>query len=325
MTKVVLHIGAHKTGTTSFQSLLDHNRQELLVQDKVLFPSSCKYHFSQHRLAFALKGMRDPSLQDVPDAERELSELAEECRRATREQDVRRIIISSEEFFTVSDDRITLLVESLLKLGSGLEVCAVVRRQDNQLLSMYNQRVKTLGNGYHKPIGFYLKNLSEFDDELFYGKHLRRWKDVLRDRGMLTVFFYEDHEDTAAALCKHMLGRAISVPRKAFLNESVSAKYLECMRHLKILVKNEDLLKRLAERARKKFPKQPNESLISYEERQRILEFFEEDNRLLEEVLSRKVPYGVKSLTEKDKLTQKTQLNLRDALMLWVEAERRQA
>lgn len=52
--KVFLHIGTHKTGTTSIQNFLVHNA-EALRQERVLIPSSGRYLDGHHYIAWELR------------------------------------------------------------------------------------------------------------------------------------------------------------------------------------------------------------------------------------------------------------------------------
>jgi hypothetical protein len=55
--RLVIHVGPHKTGTTSVQSTLHANRQALLRQG-VLYPSSlprCQFETSHADVAFLIR------------------------------------------------------------------------------------------------------------------------------------------------------------------------------------------------------------------------------------------------------------------------------
>lgn len=60
MHKLVLHIGTHKTGTTSIQRFLSANRK-MLRKNQIFYPGSdvgghFKQHYAHHRIAHALSG-----------------------------------------------------------------------------------------------------------------------------------------------------------------------------------------------------------------------------------------------------------------------------
>ena len=95
MARLVVQIGAHKTGTTALQSSFAA-QDRLLRKQGVLYPRSNWFHYSQHRLAFALKGWADPAKGGIPDFDTEIAALEREISRAG----LPAVFISSEELLS---------------------------------------------------------------------------------------------------------------------------------------------------------------------------------------------------------------------------------
>ncbi|MFQ6551006.1 hypothetical protein AAD018_001505 [Aestuariibius insulae] len=132
--RTVLHIGPHKTGTTSFQHRLHANRDGL-AKAGILYPVSGSFIFGQHRLPFALLDRTDPHRGDVPDLSAEAAALKDEIERTKPDL----LILSSEEFSVLRSDHIARLAETL-DLETP-EIVAVVRHPVELLFSAYIHRI----------------------------------------------------------------------------------------------------------------------------------------------------------------------------------------
>lgn len=319
MSKLYLHIGAHKTGTTSLQYILDKNKDAIFKEDNAFYPESCRFHYAHHRLAFAMKGMKDPAQGDVPNLDLEIKKLLNEVESIRKGgHDVKNIIVSSEEFFSAPEDKIQHLMAAVNDFFDEVEICAVIRRQDNQFISIYNQKVKSIGNRFFRPVGFFVNKPGALDDELFYGKHLNKWKINLKANGAMSIFLYEDYPDTAKELLAHFFGKGKEGLGSVKINKSVPVKYLEFVRHLKSKKINPEYMSDILVKAESFFSAECNESILAYEERVSILEYFEEDNALLAKLMSNSVPYGVSSLSERDKALVKKRLTVDDVISFFI-------
>lgn len=182
--KLFLHIGTHKTATTSIQFWFDRNRDEVL-RHGLLYPRSGIMQYAQHRLAFALKRRRDKHRGDVPDLNAEIAEL----REAVDRSGARAVLVSSEEFFSSPRKRIVALRERLDFCAP--QVLAVVRRQDDFLLSSYDQKAKTPGNGFTRPLSDFVSAPRQIGTGISYWTHLRDWIDVFGPEAV-SLRRYED-------------------------------------------------------------------------------------------------------------------------------------
>lgn len=225
MTTLTLHIGAHKTGTTAVQHYCDTHRAALEAQG-VLYPQTNWYHHAQHRLAFPFKNMTDPARGDRPDFETELAEL----NGAIAATACDRVLVSSEEFFSWPAHAIAALRDGLRV--DRVRILAVLRRPDDFLLSMYNQKAKTPGNSYAFPIARFVGEPETIDPDIDYRACVRRWIDGFGLEAV-SLHCYEDGSPLDAVL--GALGLAPAAPGTVLeqINRSVPGAVIEVMRRAK--------------------------------------------------------------------------------------------
>lgn len=266
MAKLILHIGAHKTGTTSLQRSFSNSRTNL-GEFNVLYPELSWFHFAQHRLAFALRGLRDPVKGDVPDIAEELDALNSCIASAT---DDARILISSEEFFAATDSEVQTLKEGII--CDDIQIFAVVRRPDNLLLSIYNQSMKTPQNDFKRPLKGFLQDPSQLNRDMEQVECVKTWSNVFGHEQVL-LRRYEDID--LLRECLDILGASdCTIDDDRRVNNSVSAAVLEVMRISKIAKMDPKTRQDLVVFAQDVFRERPKLGLSSSERRQ-ILEHYE--------------------------------------------------
>lgn len=137
MKKIFLHIGLHKTGSTTIQAFLQENKHAFL-EHGYFFPktgSLVNSFGSHHNLAWLLMNSTkaDPALGTW-------EELQVEIEKANSHDDFDCIIVSSEEFEFLNQNDINNLK---LKLESyEVKIIAYVRRQDQLLESHYGHHIR---------------------------------------------------------------------------------------------------------------------------------------------------------------------------------------
>ncbi|MBL4769010.1 MAG: hypothetical protein JKY94_15085, partial [Rhodobacteraceae bacterium] len=221
MNELIIHIGAHKTGTTALQKCFQEQAQTLHGLG-VFYPATNWYHHSQHRLAFAMKKMRDPAAQNFPDLECEVDELNEAIAKDTSPK----TFISSEEFFSCSAERVMFFAD-LLDVES-VRIIATLRRPDNMLLSMYNQKAKQPGNKFNRLINPFLEAPRTLDPDLSFLNNINNWTAAFGGEH-LTLLEYETGGPVPQML--NVLGlQDDSLGESARLNESVPGVVIEIMR-----------------------------------------------------------------------------------------------
>ena len=177
MKTVFIHIGMHKTGTTSLQLFMSRASKELAKQH-ILYPRSGrsesfrKINDGHHNLAFFLRKKRDVIL------DKEWVELAIEIENWNGD----RAVISSEEFHPLKEVGIAQIKKYLT--DCDLHAIVYVRNPLSYARSAYKQRMKmgTYAGGF----GTFIRDHVEHLD---YGALLRRWEEGLgAGRVLLRIF-----------------------------------------------------------------------------------------------------------------------------------------
>jgi hypothetical protein len=271
--KLFIHIGAHKTGTTSIQMAMEDSGQALAAAG-FIYPRCCWYHHAQHRLAFALKTMRDPAAGDTPEFASELADL----QRALAEAKAGRALISSEEFFALKDDAVARLAGGLKQYE--VAIIAFVRRPDELFLSSYNQNAKQPGNRFFKPLHQHLANPAAVTADIDYLEHIGTWAAHFgKDNIHLAVYEEGDVTDTICAILAIDASR-LNRPAVA-ANASVSGKTLELMRQLKSLGASAEIQKAVLPQAAALFPPGAGGARMPAEFRLEILKRYAAQNQAL--------------------------------------------
>lgn len=135
MKKIFLHVGCHKTGTSSIQKGLCLNEDKLLKRG-VLYPKSGRINFTHdarfghHHLAWSILK------KNGYDDERIWEDLRSEIDASSAEF----VIISSEEFERFTTDQIKRVKKHLH--GYEVEILIYFRNQLKYMYSTFSQRVK---------------------------------------------------------------------------------------------------------------------------------------------------------------------------------------
>lgn len=268
-----IHIGAHKTGTTTIQHTLAHSA-EALAERRLVYPRVCWFHYAQHRLAFAMKKIREPGLRDFPDFETELRDLIDACLSTDAD-----VLISSEEFFSAPAEGVSRLADVLRDRGIETRIVGFIRRQDALFSSIYNQNVKHPGNRFTKPAQQFVERPRALSRDLDLWACLRNWAEAFgKDR--VTVCLYEAG-DSLVSLCNAIGRPDMALPNDRRINSSVSPSALELVRLAKVAGAEASVQRRVLTEAQKVFPAVENGRLLSREQARRVLAEFEEDNRAL--------------------------------------------
>lgn len=266
--RIYIHIGAHKTATTALQKFCWEQRK-VLAENDIFYPDSNIYHFGHHRLAFALKKLRDPKKGDIPDFKEEIRAL----RCAIDESCQSNILISSEAFFVSNRNSLKMLRDELFDLE--VNIIAVVRRQDNYLLSLYNQNARMVGNNFTQPLRAYIENPRSIAKEISFLQWLRLWRQVFGVHAV-RLLRYEDCNPLSAVL--DIVGLPEGVKKSlAIENSSVPAAVIETMRLSKkvgLSVSKQRTLRSFAIRIFSGWPKRRLTDL----QRKHILDEFRKEN-----------------------------------------------
>ena len=153
MAEIILHVGFHKTGSTTIQRNL-HAHRETLAEQGFYYPSLAANKSVFTSLSTPLRTMFGPAPENytpnvrmgnnAPARIRELiasygEQFAEEAERA----DGRPILISAEEVSTLKAEHLTAMRAFLERYADRIRVIAYVRRPYDFLCSIKAQHIKT--------------------------------------------------------------------------------------------------------------------------------------------------------------------------------------
>ncbi len=244
--EIVLHLGAGKTGTSSLQYRLAASR-DVLAAHGVLYPLTPGG--ARHtRLGMFAKSDEDLVRTGAwrrmgrPDPRRFRRRFRRRLLQEITESGARQVLFSDEALLGLPEEAIRRLRRLTRAIGGDVRAVVYLRRQDERLVSQYQQEVKTGGittladwaaSGY----GAHLHD---------YHQRLTTWRDVLGPSAIVVRRFelsafvngslYDDFIDAA--------GITLSAARLAPVetrNESLDAESLEFLRLLNLYrVHNED-------------------------------------------------------------------------------------
>lgn len=133
--RAVLHIGTHKTGTTSFQAMLADDEDGRFAAVGLCYPMAGRVEWGHHGLANELlqPGAADPAGDPLGQLTAEL-----------RESDKPAVILSSENFSVLfgRPERLEALRQALAAAAVDVEVIAVLRNPADYLESLYVELLK---------------------------------------------------------------------------------------------------------------------------------------------------------------------------------------
>jgi SAM-dependent methyltransferase len=233
--KAIIHIGAHKTGTTTIQVALNRNATflgDVGVVYPVALTSPESGMYGQHSLSFALRGIAEhigTAGVNVKTCMLGVHPL-DHVRQLDRNSD---LILSSEDFYDLNEQQIERLKELLD--GFAVKILFYVRRQDEAAQALYQTSV--INYGLSKSFDQYLSaNVSRFD----YFLTATIWAKIF-GRDSITVRRYgrsflkngdalADFVEAAEKLLGKELNKKAWIPVAAELNQGLPEHMVVLMR-----------------------------------------------------------------------------------------------
>jgi hypothetical protein len=232
MKKVIIHIGANKTGTTSIQSYCSKYSDSLIKNHGVLYPNTGRIWNAHFKLAWSLgagKGEVDPSPDIWTDLRNEVE--AAKCDK---------IVLSSENFILIENSNQLSQIKDTFH-DYEFEIVLFVRRQDYWIESLFLQRIK---------MGLLEKDFNQFvsspGQALDYKKILTPWIDVFGKESIIVVNFETEVKEKGAVTC---FFQAIKVPLENIKeirdNDSIDRFIAEFLRSKRAGFKRKDRVKKI--------------------------------------------------------------------------------
>lgn len=308
-----VHIGPHKTGTTSLQHFLFSEREGLLSEG-ILFPcEDLGPWMTQHRLAFALRGVPDRKAGDTPEAEDELRSIL----RQTQTSNAETIVLSAESLSFLRPEAIRKLRDAFSDCDTRVVLYA--RPQDQLLVSAFSQRVKSPLKPFAAPIDSLIDEKTALNYSDIYTK-AAAWAEVF-GRSNILVRVYTEIKDAREDFLYLVGGEALmrrfdgSLPSNT--NTSPSLEALEYMRAFKRTEKDPKIRARAMMALTQHFSENGRKpiQLLSSEDRWRILERCRRSNeRLFREFLDRENAFAPEILLANIAKAERVQIDTSEAV-----------
>nr|WP_319514334.1 hypothetical protein [uncultured Cohaesibacter sp.] len=228
--RLVLHIGFNKTGSSYLQKCLHQNAPQLLSKG-ILYPCEQQVKYlqnSQHvPVAAALTGL--PVYWLLKKYSGDFDGVMQPLMKHIEESNAQTVVLSSEAFGAI--DVTQKEAQKIYDYFSNfdVDVIAYVRRQDDYILSFYQQEIKT---GSVKP--FNLDNSIDLKQN-YFSKRVQIWRDVFGS-DKVTVRPYDRKfwhgEDLFFDFVNQIGADIVGLERAPSENEGLDFRMVALMRHL---------------------------------------------------------------------------------------------
>lgn len=229
--KIVVHIGWHKTGTTSIQQLLLRNKNVLAEEFGVLYPEAGLLEGAHHLIPWAYIGKREspwgamPVLADGP------RKFIDDAMAESESRSCQSIILSSEEFCTLSRQQIEMFGECMQAVFTDISIVAYIRRQDRIVESSYNMEVKWWGTRSGMSFSEYVVGKEAYPN---FWETLKNWADVFGARSLIVRHFEKKQFANEDVRQDFLSSIRLELPVSTFptenANDSLGPKTLEFVR-----------------------------------------------------------------------------------------------
>lgn len=248
--KLILHIGAHKTGTTSIQGHLAKHKETLNKAGVDLFHQDPEGKLIK-------RGHINSWLAGTDNFEAEGSSIKPGLANALAATQHATVIASAENFSWASNaSHLEKLRAELANIFSEITIVVYLRRQDRQAISHHQQGSKRNSFPSAKFFGREPKALPgyqpHFDNYLDYAKNIGQWADVFGDQNMVIRVMEKDQLLDGDVVADFVQTLKLPIPTTAErLNESMSGYQFKVNMLLSKIVKRPALYKHLTRRLAK--------------------------------------------------------------------------
>jgi hypothetical protein len=248
--KIYVHIGWHKTGSSSIQEFLLTNKHDLIEREKIYYPSEGMLICAHHPIAWAFQDKKSSpwGIVDIPQEGPE--KFIQEIYDAAELAGCNSVVISSEEFCFLNASQIKQFKSALEKYHFDANIVAYIRRQDNLIESAYNMEVKWWGSRLRMSFQEYVNAHTPY---ISYTQVLKGWADVFGVESLIVRPFSQEKlvgGDARDDFCEILKINLSQLEKStARINDSLASQSLEFMRLMNSLMmsreENERILSRL--------------------------------------------------------------------------------
>ena len=279
--KIYIHIGWHKTGTTSVQDFLLKNRKVLREVQRIYYPAEGMLICAHHTIAWAFQNKKTSPWGPIEIPGGGAEEFIDEIRAAADLNRCDTVIISSEEFCTFNNNEIKALYASLVKNKFEAVIVGYIRRQDQIIESAYNMEVKWWGSRLTQSFSEYIKSKNKL---IKYTPVLQEWASIFGVTNMVIRPF--SHEGLEGGDVRIDFCNAVSIDfanldlRTERVNDSLATQTLEFLRILNNLAMPKDLNEKIVGRLFEydKFKKLPKCVFFTPDERINFMSMLDQSN-----------------------------------------------
>jgi hypothetical protein len=259
--RIYIHIGWHKTGSSSIQDFLLRNRQKLIDQEKTYFPEEGLLICAHHPIVWAFQNKKTSPWGSIEIPPEGPEKYIKDIHESAESKGCGTIVLSSEEFCILNNKQISNLHAALENNSFDVIIIAYIRRQDNLIESAYNMEVKWWGTRLRMTFSEYVKARTPY---INYTAIVKRWADVFGINNVIIRPFSQeklvggdvriDFCNTLKIDCNKL---AITEER---MNDSLASQTLEFLRSMNNLemsreVKEKIVAKLFEYEKREKLPK----------------------------------------------------------------------
>lgn len=245
----IIHIGWHKTGSTSLQVFLLKNRKALIRECQTYYPREGLLTCAHHTVAWSFQGRETSPWGPVALLEGGGDAYVRAAMESANAKACTTIVLSSEEFCTFDLDAIQSLSKSLRAMADSVQIVAYIRRQDLLVESAYNMQVKWWGARLRADFDEYVKDKRAYPN---YFRVLKGWVGVFGVNNLIVRRYERDaleSRDIRIDFCT-----AVGLNHEALdhmedgVNDSLGPRTLEFLRILNNLDVSRDEHERIATR-----------------------------------------------------------------------------
>lgn len=179
--KLFLHIGNHKTGSTTIQNSMKKESELLLSKYGILYPETFQVRGAHHLFASTILNEKMLFGEEIVDT---TDELMTELKREIQLKKPKSIFLSSEEFFRFHEKDIVNL-ETFMDIFDEIEIVVYLRNQFDHIESSYKFNVLWEFVQLQQSFGEYLERQLSSDYHC-YDQRLLEWKKIF-SRARITL------------------------------------------------------------------------------------------------------------------------------------------